>query len=49
MILKPLVHDSPVDHKDWILLDEAQDANAARRAIALKCLKPDTGRLIAVE
>lgn len=48
MILAPLVHNAPVYYKDWILLDEAQDTNAARRALALKCLKPVTGRLIAV-
>lgn len=48
MILAPLVHNAPVYEKDWILLDEAQDTNSARRALALKCLKPITGRLIAV-
>jgi superfamily I DNA/RNA helicase len=48
MILAPLVHNSPVYYKDWILLDEAQDTNNARRALAMKCLKPGTGRLIAV-
>ena len=48
MILAPLVHNSPVYFKDWILLDEAQDTNNARRALAMKCLKPGTGRLIAV-
>lgn len=48
MILAPLVHNAPVYYKDWILLDEAQDTNAARRALALKCLKPVTGRMVFV-
>lgn len=48
MILAPLVHGAKFWQKDWVLLDEAQDTNASRRAIALKLLKPKTGRLIAV-
>ena len=48
MILAPLVHNSPCYQKDWILIDEGQDTNAARRALALKHLKPLTGRLIVV-
>lgn len=48
MILAPLVHKARFWPKDWVLLDEAQDTNAARRALALALLKPKTGRLIAV-
>lgn len=48
MILAPLVHNIRMWPKDWVLLDEAQDTNPARRALALKLLKPQTGRLIAV-
>lgn len=48
MVLGPLVHNLRLWQKDWVLIDEAQDTNAARRALALKMLKPRTGRLIAV-
>lgn len=47
MILAPLVHGVRMWQHDWVLIDEAQDTNAARRALALKMLKPRTGRLIA--
>lgn len=48
MVLAPLVHNLKLWPKDWVLIDEAQDTNASRRALALKMLKPRTGRLIAV-
>lgn len=48
MILAPLIHDARVYPKDWVLIDEAQDTNPARRALAMKMLKPRTGRLVAV-
>ena len=48
MILAPLVHNIRMWPKDWVLIDEAQDTNPARRALALKLLKPRTGRLVAV-
>lgn len=48
MILAPLLHRVRLWPKDWVLIDEAQDTNAARRALALKMLRPRTGRLIAV-
>jgi superfamily I DNA/RNA helicase len=48
MILAPLVHKAKIWPKDWVLIDEAQDTNAARRALALAMLKPVTGRLVAV-
>jgi superfamily I DNA/RNA helicase len=47
MILAPLVHHCRMDPVDWVLIDEAQDTNPARRALALAILKPG-GRLIAV-
>lgn len=47
MILAPLVHGARPDTYDWVLIDEAQDTNAARRALALFMLKSG-GRLVAV-
>lgn len=48
MILAPLRGKVKIWPKDWVLLDEAQDTNATRRALALALLKPRTGRLVAV-
>lgn len=48
MLLAPLVFGAKFWQKDWVLVDEGQDTNAARRAIALKLMKPKTGRLIVV-
>jgi len=48
MLLAPLVHKARFWPKDWVLIDEAQDTNPVRRAIALAMLKRGTGRLIAV-
>lgn len=48
MILAPLVHKAKIWPKDWVLIDEAQDTNPARRALALAMVKPRTGRLVAV-
>ena len=48
MILAPLVFRARFWPKDWILLDESQDTNPARRALALAMLKPRTGRMIFV-
>ena len=48
MILAPLLHNAPIHPCDWVLVDEAQDTNAVRRALALKMMRPKTGRLIAV-
>lgn len=47
MIYAPLVHNAKMYTYDWVLIDEAQDTNAARRALALRMLRPG-GRLIAV-
>ena len=48
MILAPLVFRARFWPKDWILVDESQDTNPARRAMALAMLKPRTGRMIFV-
>lgn len=37
----------PVDRKDWVFVDEAQDTNPIRRALVERVLKPG-GRLVAV-
>ena len=47
MIYAPLYHKVRSFEYDWVLLDEAQDTNAARRALALLMLKRG-GRLVAV-
>lgn len=48
MIYAPLIHKCQCKTKyDWVLLDEAQDTNASRRALALLMLK-EGGRLVAV-
>jgi DNA helicase-2/ATP-dependent DNA helicase PcrA len=47
MIFCPLVHKVKATEYDWVLIDEAQDTNASRRALSLLMLKTG-GRLIAV-
>jgi superfamily I DNA/RNA helicase len=47
MIYAPLVHRARMFEHDWVLIDEAQDTNAARRALALRLLRRG-GRLVAV-
>lgn len=47
MIYLPVIDNLKPVRYDWILIDEAQDTNPARRALAGKMLKPG-GRLIAV-
>lgn len=47
MIYAPLVHNAKAYGYDWVLIDEAQDTNASRRALALMILKRG-GRLVAV-
>jgi superfamily I DNA/RNA helicase len=47
MIYAPLVHGARVWPNDLVLVDEAQDTNPARRALAKMMLRPG-GRLIAV-
>lgn len=48
MILAPLYFKARFFTKDWVLIDESQDTNPARRALALAMLKPRTGRMIFV-
>jgi DNA helicase-2/ATP-dependent DNA helicase PcrA len=47
MLYAPLVHDMRMWGNQWVLVDEAQDTNPARRAFAKKILAPG-GRLLAV-
>lgn len=47
MIYLPLVEDTPVRRYDWVLVDEAQDTNPARRLLATRMLKPG-GRAVFV-
>jgi superfamily I DNA/RNA helicase len=47
MIYAPLVHNTKLYQYDWVLIDEAQDTNASRRALALR-MRGRYGRVIAV-
>lgn len=47
MLFAPLVHNVRFWQHDYVLVDEAQDTNPARRMLARRMLKP-TGRLLAV-
>lgn len=47
MVYAPLIHKLRSYTHDWVLVDEAQDTNRARRLLALKLLAP-RGRLVAV-
>jgi superfamily I DNA/RNA helicase len=48
MILAPLVHNVRMWPKRVVMIDEAQDTNPARRALAIKMLAPKNGIFIAV-
>jgi len=48
MILAPLYFKARFWPKKWVMLDEAQDTNPARRALALAMLAPKTGRFVSV-
>jgi DNA helicase II / ATP-dependent DNA helicase PcrA len=48
MILAPLYFKARFWPKKWILVDESQDTNPARRALALAMLAPRVGRMIFV-
>lgn len=48
MILAPLYFKARFWQYDWLLGDEWQDTNPARRALAMAMLKPRTGRMIFV-
>ena len=47
MIYAPLIHNVKIPKYDWVLVDEAQDTNKARRILALRMMNP-TSRLVAV-
>lgn len=47
MVYLPLQRNIRTLQYDWVLIDEAQDTNPTRRALAKRLLKP-TGRLVAV-
>jgi len=47
MLYMPVLEDLPLRQFDWVFVDEAQDTNNVRRALAAKMLKPN-GRLVAV-
>lgn len=47
MVYLPLAWNLRMWQNDWVLIDEAQDTNPTRRALARKMLRPG-GRLIAV-
>ena len=47
MVYMPLFKNIRMLQNDWVLIDEAQDTNPTRRALAKKMLKPG-GRLVAV-
>ena len=48
MILAPLYFKARFWPKRWVLVDESQDTNPARRALALAMLAPRVGRMIFV-
>lgn len=48
MILAPLYFKARFWPKKWVLVDESQDTNPARRALALAMLAPKVGRMIFV-
>lgn len=47
MIYMPVLRDVSIWQNDWVLVDEAQDTNPVRLALAKKMLRPG-GRLVAV-
>ena len=48
MILAPLYFKARFWPKKWVMIDESQDTNPARRALALAMLAPKVGRMIFV-
>lgn len=47
MLYAPIAYNNRIIKNDWVLIDEAQDMNPARREYAARMLKPG-GRLVAV-
>lgn len=48
MVIAPLIHKASIWAYDYVIMDEAQDTNPARRALAFAMLKPKYGRFVAV-
>lgn len=48
MIYFPVMKKFTMRKFDWVFIDECQDLNAAQRELFLKCIKPETGRFVAV-
>jgi len=48
MIYFPNIKNIRMQEYDWVFIDECQDLNTAQRKMFLKCVKPKTGRFIAV-
>lgn len=48
MLYMPLLFDIPCIKYDWVIIDEAQDTNVARKLFLDKIIKNDTGRLLAI-
>jgi superfamily I DNA/RNA helicase len=44
----PLFYDVEAFKYDWLVIDEAQDTNIARKLIVKKLIKPTTGRIIII-
>lgn len=48
MIYFPNIKNIRMQQYDWVFIDECQDLNTAQREMFLKCVKPETGRFLAV-
>jgi superfamily I DNA/RNA helicase len=48
MIYLPVHWDIDMPKFDWVFCDESQDLNKCQLELALKCRKPDTGRMVFV-
>lgn len=48
MIYFPVAKNIDMPQYDWVFIDECQDLNKAQRSLFLKCIKPITGRFVAV-
>ena len=48
MIWAPLAYNARFYKNDWVIVDECQDTNPARRELARRMLKPVTGRFVGV-
>ena len=48
MLFFPHIKNMRIPQYDWVFVDECQDLNTLQREIFLRCIKPDTGRFLAV-